>query len=82
MRIYARLLYTGTAVLILAGSPFAGSWALFGSFATLGSTAGPTGGVRCSLNSDICIDVGAGPMKDARFRDRGQTAPWGRAEWK
>jgi hypothetical protein len=60
MRIYARLLYTGTAVLILAGSPFAGSWALFGSFATLGSTAGPTGGVRCSLNSDICIDVGAG----------------------
>ena len=57
---YYRLLCTGIAVLTLAGSSFAGSWALFGSFATTGSTMGPTGGVRYSLNSDICIDVGAG----------------------
>jgi len=47
-------------VLTLTASSFAGSWALFGSFATTGSTLGPTGGVRYSLNSDICIDVGAG----------------------
>jgi hypothetical protein len=60
MRNYYRLLCTGIAVLALSGSTFAGSWALFGSFATMGSTMGPTGGVRYSLNSDICIDAGAG----------------------
>ena len=60
MRNYYRLLCTGIAVLTLTGSPIAGSWALFGSFATTGSTLGPTGGVRYSLNSDICIDAGAG----------------------
>lgn len=60
MRKSVRLLCAGIAVLAIAGSSFAGPWALFGSFATMGSTTGPTGGVRYSLNSDICIDVGAG----------------------
>ena len=60
MRNYGNLLCTGIAILILTGSSFAGPWALFGSFATMGSTTGPTGGVRYSVNSDICIDVGAG----------------------
>jgi hypothetical protein len=60
MKNYVRLLRTGIAVLTITGSSFAGSWALFGSFAAMGSTMGPTGGVRYSLNSDICIDVGAG----------------------
>ena len=60
MRNVTRKLVTGLAVLTLAGSTFAGPWALFGSFATMGSTMGPTGGVRYSVNSDICIDAGAG----------------------
>ena len=60
MRSYVRLLRAGIAVLAITGSSFAGSWALFGSFATTGSTLGPTGGLRYSLNSDICMDVGAG----------------------
>ena len=60
MRNNVRLLCTAIAVLTFTGSSFAGSWALFGSFATTGSTTGPTGGVRYSVNSDICIDIGAG----------------------
>ncbi|MBN1129702.1 MAG: hypothetical protein JXA71_11980 [Chitinispirillaceae bacterium] len=60
MRKSLLLLHAGIVVLTLAGGSFAGSWALFGSFAAIGSTTGPTGGVRYSLNSDICIDVGAG----------------------
>ena len=60
MRKSARLVCAGIAVLAIAGSSFAGPWALFGSFATMGSTTGPTGGVRYSLSDDICIDVGAG----------------------
>jgi hypothetical protein len=60
MRIYARLLCVGILASAVVSSSFAGSWALFGSFATTGSTMGPTGGVRYSLNKDICIDAGAG----------------------
>jgi hypothetical protein len=60
MRNRIRLLCAACVVLTLAGSSFAGSWALYGSFATLGSTTGPTGGIRYSLSSDICLDLGAG----------------------
>ena len=60
MKKMTQILIAGIAVLALSGTSFAGSWALFGSFAAMGSTTGPTGGVRYSVNSDICIDVGAG----------------------
>jgi hypothetical protein len=60
MRKNSNLLCATIAVLAIASSSFAGSWALFGSFITMGSTTSPTGGVRYSLNSDICFDAGAG----------------------
>ncbi|MCU0609681.1 MAG: hypothetical protein MUF22_07960 [Chitinispirillaceae bacterium] len=60
MKGFKNVLRAGVVVLALAGSSFAGPWALFGSFASLGSTTGPMGGVRYSLSSDICIDIGAG----------------------
>ncbi len=47
-------------IVTLAGRSFAGSWALFGSFATTGSTLGPAGGLRYSFNDNICMDIGAG----------------------
>jgi hypothetical protein len=51
----------GIALLVMAGSSSAGSpWALYGSFASMGSTVSPVGGLRYSLNSDICFDLGAG----------------------
>jgi hypothetical protein len=56
-----RLLCAGIALLVVSSSSFAASpWALYGSFAALGSTTSPIGGVRYSLSSDVCFDVGAG----------------------
>jgi hypothetical protein len=60
MRIFSQFFCIVIIVLTLHGSSIAGSWALFGSFATTGSTTGPTGGLRYSFNSDICVDIGAG----------------------
>lgn len=56
-----RLLCAGIALLVVSSSSFAASpWALYGSFAMTGTTKMPMGGLRYSLNSDICFDVGAG----------------------
>lgn len=56
-----RSLCAGIALLVIASSSFAASpWALYGCFSFLGTTTAPMGGIRYSLNSDICFDMGAG----------------------
>jgi hypothetical protein len=61
MRKNIRILCTAVALFTIAGTSFAASpWALYGSFAAMGEPAAPIGGIRYSLSSDICFDLGAG----------------------